>query len=744
MKKTAAVFLTVVSILPLVHAVRTQSFLHSVYEDFIKGEFENVSLGNEGHLQLAPALTEWVEIDEPIIWAAVADADGNLYLGTGNRGKVLKVNAEGEVTDYFSPEEILSRALVLDGEGNLYVGTSPVGRVYRIVPGGRPEIFFDPDDSYIWDFVFDPEGNFYVSTGSSARIYKLPPDFQPGDEPLVWFKSDQTHLTDLAWDNHGHLLAGSSPQGILYRITGENEGFALYNSGAQEIKQISTLDDGKIYFATFDTKSGNGGGGSSSNATLSRNEEEPFVVTANAGFRSSSNGNKREKKSGPVGRGIIYSLDENGFVEAYWGLPSANIFAFAHTSSGEIVVGTNDDGRIFSVVDRGYWKLLQQSPKGGEISVLMPDPANADDLLVITSNPGGIYRLQGQPASEGKFTSPTVDAGQIARWGNLHPLGKGGGAAANRLRTRSGNTEEPDDTWSSWEEAVFSGDRHLIESPNARFMQYELSFASDHENNNPLSIDNAMVRRLRLFYQTGNATPNISAIRVIPAGFEMLRSVANKPNIDLKSLLEERNPEKLLQKPVPRLQLKNLGEEGLMTIAWNAVDPNGDTLEFGLSIKAVDAVDWIALAEELEEPVYTFNTRGFEDGYYQVKVGADDRLDNDARNARRGERLSELFLIDNSPPEIEFLDTTEDMGNKDHLIQFKASDDLSVLRAVYYTLDGQKARSLRPQDGLFDSKEESFALALEDLKPGSHSLLLEAFDENGRAAVLSLSFESSP
>ena len=192
----------------------------------------------------------------------------------------------------------------------------------------RPEIFFDPDDSYIWDFVFDAEGNLYVSTGSSARIYKLPPDFQPGDEPLVWFKSEQTHLTDLAWDNHGNLLAGSSPQGILYRITGENEGFALYNSGAQEIKQISALDDGKIYFATFETKSGNGGSGSSSNATPSRSEEEPFIVTANSGFRSSSNGKKREKKSGPVGKGIIYSLDGNGFVEAYWGLPSAHIFAF--------------------------------------------------------------------------------------------------------------------------------------------------------------------------------------------------------------------------------------------------------------------------------------------------------------------------------------------------------------------------------------------------------------------------------
>lgn len=181
-----------------------------------------------------------------------------------------------------------------------------------------------------------------------------------------------------------------------------------------------------------------------------------------------------------------------------------------------------------------------------------------------------------------------------------------------------------------------------------------------------------------------------------------------------------------------------------MTIAWKAVDHNGDTLEFGLSIKAVEAPDWITLAEELEKPVYTFNTRGFEDGYYQVRVTADDNLDNDAGNARGGERLSELFLIDNSPPAIDLLDSIENLGRDGQPIHFQASDDLSVLRAVYYTLDGQKARSLRPQDGLFDAREENFALALEDLKAGSHSLILEAFDENGRAAVLSLSFESAP
>ncbi len=745
MKKTAAL-ITILFALPLVHGVQTQSILHSDYEDYIKGEFENVSLSNEGHLELAPALTEWVELDEPIIWAAVADAEGNLYLGTGNRGKVLKVDPEGEVTDYFSPEEILSRTLALDGEGNLYVGTSPVGRVYRITPGGRPEIYFDPEDSYIWDMTFDAEGNFYVATGSRARIYKLPPDFQSGDEADVWFKSDQTHLTSMTWDNEGRLLAGSSPGGILYRISEEGEGFALYNSGAQEIKQITVMEDGKIYFATFETKPGNGGsnGSKSSSSSSSRGEEEPFVVRANGGNNSNSKGKKREKKKGPVGSGIIFSIDESGFVEAYWGLPAANVFSFAQTSSGEMLVGTNDSGRIYSVVDRGTWKLLQQSPKGGEVSVLLPDPANEGDLLVITSNPARIYRIEAEQEDDGIFTSTPIDVGQIAQWGNLHAMIGGSGAT---FRTRSGNTDEPDETWAPWAEVVDSGKGNLYstESPNARFLQYEITFAGKgeaeaEEDADEMKESSGSVRQVRLFFQTRNASPVIASIQVVPAGYELLKAVANIPNIDLKNFIEERQPQKFLQKPPARHQLKSMREEGLMTIAWKAYDPNGDSLEYGLGIKGVEAADWITLAEDLEEPVYSFNTRGFVDGYYQVKVTVSDHPGNDSEKARTGEKFSEMFLVDNSPPEIEIIESPDETGSDDgtETIRFKAADALSVLRAVYYTLDGQKALSLRPMDGLFDDLEETFTLELEELDAGPHSLILEAFDENGRATVLSL------
>ena len=130
--------------------------------------------------------------------------------------------------------------------------------------------------------LFDKEGSLYVATGSEAVIYKLPENFQPEDEPVIWFECEQSHLTSLAWDAEGNLLAGSSPEGILYRITGNGKGFALYNTGAQEIKQILAREDGGIYFSTFSTKQVETKTGSVISKTKGENSNS-YTVTAKRG-----------------------------------------------------------------------------------------------------------------------------------------------------------------------------------------------------------------------------------------------------------------------------------------------------------------------------------------------------------------------------------------------------------------------------------------------------------------------------
>ena len=733
MKRNFAILAAGLLTLPSIWAVRTEFFINESYTGFIKGEFSNISLNDQGLLQLAPALKELADLDGPVIWSAVNGPQGSLYLGTGNQGNVVNVNSQGEVSTVFEPEEILSRALAIDEHGALFVGTSPAGRVYRIIEGQHPEVFFDPEETYIWDMLFDREGNLYVATGDEGRIYKLASDISPGEEPLLWFSTDQTHITVLAWDANGQLLAGSSPGGILYRISGQGEGFAIYNSESREIKHIDAQDDGSIVFSTFDVK--DNVPSPYNTPDIQKTDDNTFIVNATplGGVKPAEPAS--QLKSGSLGSSILYKLDNEGFVNALWRTPRLNIFSFQQLDEGKWLVSTNDDGKLYTVTDHREWSLQQQLPLGGEATELLPDPAQEGAILVITSNPAKIYRLEKEPSAEGTFTSDTLDARQVARWGKLLPVSGGSAPPAARFSTRSGNTSKPDDTWSDWQEVEESSDGWTIQSPNARYLQYEAKFSA-HLETSPKS---AGLRQVRVFYQTKNVAPVITSIQLVPKGYQLLKTVVNPPPLDLKKLLQGKALEENSNRNDSRQQLRLLSEEGMLTVAWTAYDPNGDNLQYKVSLKGDEEEEWITLAEKLEDPVATIDTKGLAAGHYRLRITANDSPDNHGKNALSAFRLSEIFLVDNTSPNLS-LDNLDVSESNHASMALMASDSHSVLKSASFTLDGHPFRSANPDDGLFDSRQESFTLDFSNLTGGSHSLVFKVQDEKGNSAVITVPF----
>ncbi len=715
------------------YGVRTQSIAHEKYFDFIEGDFKNVSLGNQGSLQLAPGLLEIAKLPEPIIWAGVVDSQGNLYLATGNNGTVLKVSPQGEVSNYFSPDKILTRAIAIDSQDNLYVGSSPRGHVYRISPGRLPEIYFDSDEEYIWDLISDEDGNLYVATGSPANIYKIPPDIQEGEKAELLFSCPQTHITKLAWDSEGHLLAGSSPEGVLYRIKNKDKAYALYNSGAEEIKSIVAKSDGTLFFSTFNRDAGDKSAESSlkpeKNASMST-----YSVTV-SGKEANSNHSNTSPSAGKRGSSRIYRIDNEGFVESVWESYNFNIYSFILNANQSLLIGTNDKGRLYSVKDRREWSLLQQTPDGGELTVLTPDPIHPDSVLAVSSNPAKIYRLQSGEAETGVYTSAVIDIKQIVKWGNLLPVTDNSVTPFSTFRTRSGNTEDPDDTWNDWADVGKNNGDWVIKSPHARYLQYEIAFPAETTPGQSKET----INRVRLFYQSRNSAPFIETIRLLPIGLELIQMPAAARNIDLKKFMEEGDPHKLIAERKPRQQLKQRGEEGLLSVGWKAIDPNGDNLEFTLLIKKDGDESWITLVEKMKESVTTINTKGFDEGNYHLKLVASDAPDNDPGQELSGFRFSELFLIDNSPPEI--IIHKHEIQSDEINLQFSVMDNNSILRDVFYQLNGKSHKSIRSNDGLFDSTRENFTLNIDDLASGGHSLLLKAVDESGNSAVLTVPFE---
>ena len=121
--------------------------------DLLKGDSRGISISDTGMLMLAPRLTEVFNTEQAFVWASAADAQGNVYLGTGHDGKIFKVSADGHGALFYDAAELDVTALAAGKDGALYAGTSPDGKVYRITADGHAEVFFDPADKYIWSLA---------------------------------------------------------------------------------------------------------------------------------------------------------------------------------------------------------------------------------------------------------------------------------------------------------------------------------------------------------------------------------------------------------------------------------------------------------------------------------------------------------------------------------------------------------------------------------------------------------------
>jgi hypothetical protein len=130
--------------------------------DFLRGEVDQLSIDEHGRLTLGPELTKVHDAAAPFVWTMVAAADGAWFLGTGNDGKVIKVDRNGRGSVFYDSTEMEVHALAVAPNGGLYVGTSPTGASTASTRRARRQPFFDPDDKYIWSLIVDRDGNVFA------------------------------------------------------------------------------------------------------------------------------------------------------------------------------------------------------------------------------------------------------------------------------------------------------------------------------------------------------------------------------------------------------------------------------------------------------------------------------------------------------------------------------------------------------------------------------------------------------
>ena len=755
---SAAVLLSAVSLLTAVSAsgASTQVWELSEYKDFLRGRFENVSLLQPGTLTPAPKLVDLFTSNQPVIWTVATAPDGTIYVGTGHQGRVYLLDADNNVSLFWSAPEIEVFALAVGPDGEVYAGTSPNGKLYRISADGEGKEIFDPEQTYIWSLVIAPpadDGNdespaLYMATGDEGKIFQV----DQSGQGRVFAETKQRHVVSLALDAEGRLLAGTDPNGIAYRIDRDGRLFALHDADLPEIRALAVAANGDIYAAAM------GGGASQitqsvSSFAASAAAKTTVQVSAAAGGPGTpatpSGGGLVQPMvsvSQPVisypgmERSALLRIRPGQGVEKLWSSSEENIMAVsvandeADSSPPKVVFATDRKGRIYQLRDRRRVSLVTESGRG-QVTQLATD---AKGLLVASAHAAGLSRFEDTATPAGRYESAVHDAKTLARWGRLTWQGDGVDSGRVKISTRAGNSAVPDDSWSAWSPAVeadaemegpgtFAG---VVSSPPARYIQWRATLATT-DDRVPL------LRGVRLAYLPRNSPPSVSELKVEASAEQGAATSAGvtsppaAPAAEAAYSITVSASGSSAAAPATSTMPTTLGAAGRgMKISWKATDPDGDKLTASVAFRETAESAWKTIEKEIEEGHLALDSESLADGTYRFRVVVSDRAANPPETARETDQISEPVLIDHTPPRVRM---TEVNGRES--ASFEATDDASALAAAEYAIDAGNWVPVYSADGILDSRRESFSIPLDGLPQGEHLLTLRVRDRAGNAGL---------
>ena len=683
-------------------STQTEIWETSSFKEFQRGETEHVSLTSTGELVLAPEIEPVFSLsdEELFVWALAEDSKGNLYAGTGEQGKIFKITPEGEVSVFFDSPEIGILSLAIDQTDTVYAGSAPDGLIYKITPEGTPTTLFNTGEHYVWALALDAENVLYAGTGEAGKIFKILPD----GTGTTLYDSSQTHIMSLLYDPQGWLYAGTEGEGIIYTIGLDGKAFALYSAEEDEIHALMLDSQHNLYAAaisnTFYPKAQPGGPA----------EQQP------------SPKKKSSKKSS------IYRISPDGTVTKILELSEALIYAMLAETDERWVVGTDKNGQLYRVLSDGEYQQVLALETGNILSLLKNA---AGQIYIGTGDTGTIYRLSAQPAEEGVYRSAVHDGKNIATWGKIFWRGTTNQVT---LLTRTGNTPIPDETWSDWSSELLNHVGDLIPNPPARFIQWKAHFTRPQDGPPPA------LQKVSVAYLPNNIAPEISQIAIYYAGQEgqqPRRPTSSRNNSSQSSTnrQSQRNSNDTDKQPDPPKYIPTRH----VAIVWKAHDPNNEPLRYSVALRGATETRWNMIEEELESTTYLLDTLTLPDGEYYVKVTATDEPNNPPKNTLKTEKVSELFVIDNTAPEISIA-LNQKQGQQGMLVTVIAQDDLSRIQQAEYAIDGGEWIAIFPDDQVTDSRDEKYSIPLTEMEPGQHVLMFKAADRYNNVGLAKFGF----
>lgn len=710
----------------LAYAQGTRLWSQSKFEELERGKPNGVAITSDGRLISGPSSTLVVTTPSTYVWSIAADKDGNAFLGTGSPATVLRVSPDGKTTKLFSSKELTVQIVRLGPDGSIYAGTLPSGKVYKLDPHAsdlnedNATVVFDPATTaekpkYVWDLAFDSSGRLYVATGGPAGVYRI----TAGAKPELFFKSDEQHIRSLAFDEAGNLIAGSDGTGLIYRIDNTGKGFVIFDASKREITSVAVGANGAIYAAAVGEKG--------------RETLPPLPVTGNAAVtikivQPGSMGAVSGNALIPDGSEID-EIAPNGAPRKLWADREDIVYALRWTRDG-LLAATGNRGRIYRIAEDGSYADVAHL----EASQVTDFADSGHKLYAGTANTGKLYVLSRGDAPEGTYVSDVFDAGVVSQWGRSE-IDAGATSSPNfDFYARAGNVDNPERGWTDWKKVTPNVGPLGLQT--ARFVQWK---AVLHPGSSIGSIG--------INYLPVNVAPVVDEIVVEPgARVNPPPTESGTPSQQVTiNLPAPQNPAVIAFAQEPgREPLVGLRDKTAVTVRWLAHDDNGDTLKFAVYYRGDGERNWQLLKKNIRQTYLSFDSQLLPDGPYKLKIVASDAPSHNLGEALTGQRVSDRFVIDTTPPAVSGLDAH--LVEKKIHVELTATDATTPISHAEYSVDAGPWQYIEPVGKISDSLTEKFSFdaPLRVLPPDApvpvdaseHVITVRVFDRNDNAAAV--------
>ena len=705
-----------------VWAVDTHVWEQSDPAEFARGTTQRLSIRSDGHLTLAPSFQELDSTTVPYLWAIAQDSKGTLYYAggapTGTSTKIFALAPGGKPHAFAELNGLEIHALAVDSEDRIYAAVLPDAKIYRIDRSGKAELFFDPHCKYIWAMVFDRSGNLFAATGDSGLIYKIAPD----GKGTQFANTNETHARSMILDSAGNLIVGTEPGGLVLRVSPQGETFVLFQTRKREVTAVAE-HDGILYAAAVGSK--------------------PAVVTGAAPVLpttaplTTAAGSTRAATTPPgpapvvgsltatvTGGSDLYRIQKDGDAERLWDSASDIVYAVAFDSQGHPLLATGNKGMIYRIDSPQLsTQLLNAAPT--QVTAFLNGRNGA--IYALTGNVGNLYSIGPSTEKTGKLESEVLDAGEFSQWGKVHTTASSNGGSV-LIESRSGNLSNPQHDWSPWTPVPASPLGGQIASPAARFLQYRLTLSS------PASAPSPEVSAIDIPYLPRNATPRVDEIDIAPINYKQATTAAllersvepsgSPTSISVPAIGQRRSTSTpALSEAAGAATLQY--SKGFVTIRWGASDSNHDTLSYKVELRPKASAAWRTLKADLLDTHYAFDSAAFPDGEYIARITASDAPANPPSEALTSSLESDVFTIDNTPPEIVGLESAKSG------VHFTAKDAWSWIAKVEFSVDGGDWTPVDPVNRVTDSQELSYEVKART----GQNLAVRVFDDNDNVAV---------